>query len=265
MNDNPNDETQINSGATSEHGARPPHSTSEIPRRGYDRRRDATGSLRPPMATPPSSAPPRYEAPPAYPPPRYGPKPGTPPPPTRGGHRAPRDSGLYLPWWSLLILIVFVGAAAFGLVVVVANLSGAALLEQTPQVVIVTGQLQPTPVQQNAAPPTAITSPQPTPAPNLPTAAPSRTPLPGDCLLNDEMIVYGTGGVGLNLRDEPGGEVAFIAKEGERVLVIDGPQFFNGKEWCQVRSTGQSSAFGWAVMDFLIAAEALDNTATPQP
>jgi hypothetical protein len=166
---------------------------------------------------------------------------------------------LYLPWWSLLILIVFVGGASFGLLFFVANLSGAVLVSQTPQVIVVTGQLEPSPIGQNAGPPTSIPTTQPTLAPNLPTPIPTRTPLPGGCLLNQEVIVFGTGGVGLNLRNEPGGEVAFIAKEGERMLVIDGPVIFNDIEWCQVRSLAQSSSFGWASLEFLLAADAVDS------
>ena len=242
---------------------------SEIPRRGYDRRRDQTGSLRTPgqrpPAQPPADEPPVYQTPMRNRPP--GPRPGTPQPPYRGRRgrrqqRAPRDSGLYLPWWSLVIMILAVGGAAVGLLFLALNLSGASLTNQEPQVIVVTGQLQqPTAVQGQAGPPTAIATFQPTLAPNVATAAPSRTPLPGGCLLNQEVIVFGTGGVGLNLRDEPGGEVAFIAREGDRMLVIDGPVFFDDVQWCQVRSTSQSSSFGWASLEFLLAADVVDEQA----
>jgi hypothetical protein len=221
--------------------------TSEIPRRGYERKRDATGTLRPPTQNLES------------PQPAYGPRPGTPPPPRRGrgGRRAERDSGLYLPWWSLVILILVVGGAACGLLVLVANLSGAVLVDQTPQVVIITSavQVQPTSASGASQPPTGIASVEPSLEPNLPTPQPSRTAVPGGCLLNEEVLVRGTEGVGLNLRDRPGGEVAFIAKEGERMIVIDGPQVFNDIEWCQVRSIAQSSSFGWASKEFLIPTE----------
>jgi hypothetical protein len=167
-----------------------------------------------------------------------------------------------LPWWSLVILILFVGGAALGLMLLAINLSGASLNDQAPQVIVVTGQLQPTTAGQQAGPPTAIATFQPTLAPNVPTAAASRTPLPGGCLLNQEVIVFGTGGVGLYLRDEPRGEVAFIAREGDRMLVIDGPVFFDGIDWCQVRSTSQTSSFGWAALEFLLDAAVVDEQAT---
>ena len=238
--------------------------SSEIPRRGYDRRSGQTGKTpgQRPGVQPPMEEPPVYQTPQR---PR-GPRPGTPPPPYRGRRgrrrqRAPRDSGLYLPWWSLVILILCVGAAALGLMLLALNLSGASLSEQEPQVIVVTGQIQPTTGGQQAGPPTAISTFQPTLAPNVPTAAATRTPLPGGCLLNQEVIVFGTGGVGLNLRDEPGGEVAFIAREGDRMLVIDGPVFFDDIEWCQVRRTSQSSSFGWASLDFLLDAAVVDEEA----
>jgi hypothetical protein len=153
--------------------------------------------------------------------------------------------------------------AAFGLLILALNLSGANLNDQAPQVIVVTGQIQPALASgQQAGPPTAIATFQPTLAPNAPTAAASRTPLPGGCLLNQEVIVFGTDGVGLNLRDEPGGEVAFIAREGDRMLVIDGPVFFNEVDWCQVRSTAQTTSFGWAALEFLLDAAVVDEQAT---
>lgn len=235
---------------------RPTRPSGEIPRRGYER--GQTGQLRPSGTIPsPYQDEPRYQPPP-------DPRPPLPPPPQRGRERLPRDSGLYLPWWSLLILIVFVGAATFGLLVLVGSLSGNLLVEPTPRFIIVTNDpaFQPTaPSGANNAPPTAIPTILPSLVVTLPTVAPSDTPIPGGCLLNEEVFVTGTGGVGLNLRDEPGGDVQFIAKEGERLLVIDGPLYFDGAEWCQVRSVSQSSSFGWASLQFLLPAN--DGATTP--
>lgn len=231
-------------------------SRSEIPRRGYDRARtDSTGRL---GSTRPL---PDQEEKRTTGTGRYSPPP-TPPPPRRGisRERAPRDSGLYLPWWSLVILIGVVGIAAFGLLALAANLGAGVLVEPTPEIIIVTPQLQPTtpPISANEPPPTSVSPLDPTNTPIVNTAEPTRTPVPGGCLLNQEVIVFNTGGVGLNLRDEPGGEVQFIAKEGERLLVLDGPVVFEGLDWCLVRSVGQSSAFGWAARDFLLAADEVD-------
>ncbi|NJL95148.1 MAG: SH3 domain-containing protein [Anaerolineae bacterium] len=70
----------------------------------------------------------------------------------------------------------------------------------------------------------------------------------------------GTGAAGLNLRDEPrlSGDVQFRAQEGDRLKVLDGPQFFDDLEWCEVESLTRPGQFGWAARDFLIAADALN-------
>lgn len=238
----------------------------EIPRRGYERRRDPTPS---PTQSQRTEPPPMMPPPPATPPPvygdpqpvRYGPRPGTPAPPRRGrdGRRAPRDSGLYLPWWSLVILIVFVGVAAFSILVIVANLSTNSIGNQTPQFVVVTSAINPG-VGQNLGLPTGIPTEPPTAVPILPTISASRTPLPGGCLLNAEVVVFNTGPVGLNLREEPrlSGERLWVAQEGNVLKVIDGPQFFDDFEWCKVESITRPGQVGWGVIDFMIAADAVE-------
>lgn len=245
-----------------------PQRPDEIPRRGYERRdAGATGSYRSAAPPPPPGAPPPppVTPPPVYgePAPRYGPRPGTPPPPVdRRGKRIPRDSGLYLPWWSLVILIVFVGAAAVGLLVIVMNLSQVSLVSPTPQVVIVTSQIQPTAFVPNLNQPPAATGIAPlvpSATVTLPTFVPSNTPLPGGCLLNQEVVVYGTGVVGLNLRDEPrlAGERLWVAQEGNVMRVVDGPQYFDDIEWCKVENITRQGQVGWASLEYLIAADAV--------
>lgn len=228
----------------------------EIPRRGYEGRRDsdATGSFRP--VVPPASTPPMYDNP-TIPPRSTGPLPGKPMPPVRHGRRVPRDSGLYLPCWSLVILVLVVGAAAVGLMVFVLNLGSAALIDQTPQVIIVTSAIQPTEPVFNALP-TAIPQAQQPQDETLPTVEPTRTALPGGCLLNQRVVVFGTGNVGLNLRSEPrrSAEAQFVAREGDVLQVVDGPQFFDDIEWCKVESITRPGQFGWASLEFLIAEDA---------
>lgn len=227
----------------------------EIPRRGYEGRRDAeskaTGSFRP-VSPPPASRPVYEEAPRGT-----GPLPGKPMPPYRGGKRVPRDSGLYLPCWSLVILVLVVGAAAVGLLIFALNVGSAALVDQTPQIIIVTSAIQPTLPGFNA-PPTAIPQAQATQSENLPTVEPTQTSLPGGCLLNQRVVVFNTGTVGLNLREEPrrSAEAQFVAREGDILQVVDGPQFFDEIEWCKVESITRPGQFGWASLEFLIAEDA---------
>ncbi|NJL95149.1 MAG: hypothetical protein HC915_16235 [Anaerolineae bacterium] len=158
-------------------GYAPRISSDELPRRGYDRRAEV----------PPPSAVPQA-------PPDYRPKPGAPPPPVRGkrGRRVPRESGLYLPWWSLLVLILFVGAVAFGLLALALSLSGASLGSATPQVIIVTNTqaLGAGPGGPLFGEPTALPTTPPATSVDLSTLVPTRTPLPGGCLLNAEVVVF---------------------------------------------------------------------------
>lgn len=227
----------------------------EIPRRGYEGRRDtqSTGAFRP-VSPSPSSKPIDEEVPPRR---GTGPLPGKPMPPYRGGRRAPRDSGLYLPCWSLVVLVLVVGGAAVGLMIFVLNLGSAALVDQTPQVIIVTSAIQPTQAGFNALP-TAIPGVQVTQDESLPTVEPTQTSLPGGCLLNQRVVVFNTGTVGLNLREEPrrSSEVQFVAREGDVLQVVDGPQFFDEIEWCKVESISRPGQFGWAALEFLIAESA---------
>jgi hypothetical protein len=179
----------------------------------------------------------------------------------RGRHqgRLPRDSGLYLPWWSLVILIVFVGVAALGLLMIVMNLSTITLANQTPQVIVISPLPEGgNPNPGNFAPPSSVPSATASLQVILPTVAPTRTALPGGCLLNQEVVVFGTGAVGLNLRAEPrlSGERLWIAREGDVLKVVDGPQYFDDIEWCKVESITRPGQVGWGAIDYMIAADA---------
>lgn len=252
----------------------------EIPRRGYTRRQTGDynrvpnpnpegGRSNPPP--PPKTPPPVYGSnppPPPAPQQQYAPRPGSPPPPVRGrrGERAPRDSGLYLPWWSLLILVLAVGAAALGILLLVMNLSSAGLASQPPQFIIVTnpasaanGANNVPSAGDNQPPPNSVPTLAATSAPELPTLIPSRTPPPlaGGCQLNAEVVVVGTGAVGLSLRETPrtSGERLWVAQEGDRLQIVDGPQNFDDYEWCKVNNLTRPGQSGWAVTNFMVPAE----------
>jgi WD40 repeat protein len=138
-----------------------------------------------------------------------------------------------------------------------------------PSVIAAPGE--PSPVAPSATPSPIVTASQPTPAPEVQVVVITPTPFPGDCILNSEMIISGTGAAGLNVRSEPDyrGVPVFLANEGERLLVIGGPQSANGLEWCQVRRE-QDGATGWAARDYLAEvagapAETVTATATAAP
>jgi hypothetical protein len=183
--------------------------------------------------------------------------------------RSKEDSGLYLPWWSLVILIVVVGAGAILLLLAALNFGESFVLgDQTPQVIVVTNALQ----ANNAAaqggvnPPPVVTpgGVPPTAAPiasAVPTAEPSRTALPGvttGCPLNGVMEVVGTAPVGLSIRSEPrqGNNILAVAQDGERFRIVGGPQNTTGVggvsiEWCEVEGITNENRTGWAARQYL--------------
>ncbi|PJF43879.1 MAG: hypothetical protein CUN55_06835 [Phototrophicales bacterium] len=254
---------------------RPPR---ELPRRGYE---DQPRPMNPPPPTPLTTEQPRQrpvsrlsDQPRRVPSPP--PAPAVPSVTRRG--RSPRldkrDSGLYLPWWSLVILIVLAGAISFGLLFFVLSLGGNTLGDQPPQVVIVTNENEPTlqPVfasngefPENALiitfTPGGVPSNQGVLPTSAPTALPTDTPLPGvssGCPLNALVQVVGTGEVGLSLRSEPkqGNNILTVVRDGEQFRIVGGPETSTGIdgsviEWCQIEGVDVPSRLGWAARQFL--------------
>lgn len=255
---------------------RPPR---ELPRRGYE---DQPRPMNPPPPTPLTTEQPRQRpvsrlsdqsrripAPP--------PAAATPSVPRRGRASRPskRDSGLYLPWWSLLVLILIAGVVSFGLLFFVLSLGGQPLGDQPAQVVILTNQNEPTlqpvfdtssgDIPENAVIITFTPGGVPTDlviAPTgAPTANPTETPLPGvtaGCPLNGLVAVIGTGDVGLSLRSEPrqGDNIQAVVRDGEQFRIVGGPETSTGVdgsviEWCQVEGIEVPSRSGWAARQFL--------------
>lgn len=91
-------------------------------------------------------------------------------------------------------------------------------------------------------PPTATATG--TPDPNAPTV----TPTPVVCRAE----VQGTGGSGLNLREEPGGAELEVLQEEEIVTLIEdeAPVQSGGTTWIAVRTT-VTRTDGWVAVDFL--------------
>jgi hypothetical protein len=179
----------------------------------------------------------------------------------------PGQSGLYLPWWSLVIMVGTVGVVAFGLLFAFTQLSEpAAPGDQLPRIQIVTSQ--PTLSQdfssssgQAAAPqdgawPTAIPQAQPSATVPLPTPIPTQTLPPGDFSIGMRVQVVGVDVVGLNIRAAPGtaGTIQFLAAEGDEFALVDGPQDVDGYEWWKLEDPGDSRRVGWAARNFLMVA-----------
>ncbi len=192
----------------------------------------------------------------------------TSPPPARSKTaiaRPPSQSGLYFPWWSLLVLIGVVGIVTLGLVLALSammepNIPG----DQPPRVQVITAQ--PTlsqdflaaPAQEGGAAqplwPTPIRPAQPTATLPLPTPIPSPTLPPGDFAIGILVRVVGVGASGLNIRSSPGysGTPRFLAAEDEVFAVVDGPQTIDGLEWWRVEDPDDPQRFGWAARNYLM-------------
>lgn len=185
-------------------------------------------------------------------------------PPRRAARRRPvpaSESPLYLPWWSLLVMVAVVGAAAFGLMFVFTQLSEPHVPgNQPPRVQLITAQ--PTLSEEftagGAQPafwPTPIPPLYPSPTVPLPTPIPSPTLPPGEFGIGTEVQVVGVGTSGLNIRSEPGlgGTPRFLAAEEDVFVIVDGPQTVDDLEWWRLEDPNDPGRYGWAARNYLMA------------
>lgn len=162
-----------------------------------------------------------------------------------------RESGLYLPWWSLLILVIFVGAAAVGAWAVVGYLGGNNTPGgSTPMVVVITSTFTVGPPATPTAIPAVAGATAPPP---LPTIAPTGTLPPGQFQVGATVKVVGVGEAGLNVRSSPGTDavIKFRATENEEFKLLEQPQTASGIEWWFIQSASDETRSGWASRDFL--------------
>lgn len=173
----------------------------------------------------------------------------------------PSQSGLYLPWWSLVVLVGVVGGLAVGLVLVFATLSESQSLgDQAPRIQVITAQptlSQDFGASNNSGPaefwPTAIPQVQPEATVPLPTPIPSPSLPPGNFVIGARVAVVGVGANGLNVRSAPGyvGTPLFLAYEDEVFALVDGPQNADGLEWWKLEDPNDPSRVGWAARNYL--------------
>ena len=169
----------------------------------------------------------------------------------RGAARSRRDSGLYLPWWSLLLMLALVGGLAFGALLVVGTLGNqAAPGGQTPVFVVITATY-------TVGPPASLTPipqlPTLTAPPPLPTIAPTASLPPGNFNIGATVQVIGTGTAGLKVHSGPSVSFAsrFLAYDGQKYILKEGPQNADGEEWWHIQDPGNPTNEGWAARRFL--------------
>jgi hypothetical protein len=178
----------------------------------------------------------------------------------RGEARDRSKSALYLPAWSVLLMLVTVFVVAFGIIALVIALGGGVQPAGSPRIIIVTapdsgptpaltlapsatGALLSNPGSQGAFPTFALEGP------TLPPVVLSPTPI--SITVGSTVIVNADDG--LNIRSEAGLDqnILFNADNGARFTVTDGPIQANGLTWWQVRDPDDASRFGWAAADYL--------------
>lgn len=162
-----------------------------------------------------------------------------------------RDSGWYLPWWSLIIMLVFVGSAAVGAWAVVSSLGGEVVPGgSTPIVVVVTATFTVGPPASPTPLPPAATTPPPI---ILPTIAATATLPPGNFVVGATVEVVGVGQAGLNIRSGPGidATIRYQAPELTRFTLKSGPQNASGDEWWEVAEVNNPERGGWASRRYL--------------
>lgn len=235
----------------------PPRQQASRPQPRRSQPRSSAARAAPP---PQLSAQTPYDAPPIQPAhvqqPRYARRPTLPPTP-------PSESGLYLPWWSLVVMVMIVGGIAFGMVFVFAELSKPQTPgDQQPRIQIITSQ--PTLSQDFGAGtdnnqgqadfwPTAIPQALPTATVPLPTPIPSPSLPPGDFVIGARVKVIGVGTSGLNIRSAPGlvGTPLFLAIDDDMFAIVDGPQSADGLEWWKIEDPNDPARVGWAARNYL--------------
>ena len=83
------------------------------------------------------------------------------------------------------------------------------------------------------------------------------SPAQGEITVGTYVKIFGTGGDGLRLRDEPGlgGNVRMLGEETEVFLVDSGPQNIDEYIWWHLTGYYDETRGGWAVADYLSIVE----------
>lgn len=187
--------------------------------------------------------------------------------PRRGRARARRDSGMYLPLWSLALMLFVVIAIAAGLVLLVLSLGGNTAPEKEPVIIISSPVPTERPAEFPVSPATPTIPPEYNPNPDDagilppplvlsgPTLEPVElSPTPFPIQVGGRVAVIDVGTDELNVRDSPGvvdTNVIFRADEGSVFAIMDGPRQADGLTWWQISDPQDPSRTGWAAANYL--------------
>jgi hypothetical protein len=177
--------------------------------------------------------------------------------------RERRDSGFYLPVWSVALMLLIVFGVASGMILLVISLGGQTAPESGPRIIIVTA-VPTSPLLSNQSLPASPTIAVPfeqdfeEQSPSFELAGPTLEPVilsptPETIAVGKLIVVIDAEDSGLNVRSGPGldNEVRFIAENGETFIVIGGPTQANSLAWWQVQDPSDTSRTGWAAASYL--------------
>lgn len=179
------------------------------------------------------------------------------PPPPR-----PTDPGsgpLSVPWWAFAVVILVVAGITCGLWwFALANRGDASTtLGPTPTPIFVVITSTPT-LGPEAEEPQTEGTPEAgeTPATQqstAPPALPTKTPAPSQIGVGSTIVITGTEGDGLAIRQGPGVDYSyfFVGNDGDTFVIEDGPRDADGYTWWYVVDPADPNRAGWAVDVFM--------------
>lgn len=178
---------------------------------------------------------------------------GTPPP-----SAPPEKTGLYVPWWGFVIVILAVAGLTCGMWYVVlanrgdTNVAGVGP-SPTPLFVVITATPTLGAAGEAQGGEAVI---EPTPTATVPaTATGEATEIPEPTVqVGSQIIISGTEDAGLAVRQGPGVDFTyfFVAEEGAQFMVEAGPREADGYTWWYVTDPADSDRAGWAVEDYML-------------
>jgi hypothetical protein len=186
----------------------------------------------------------------------------------KGTARHRRDNALYLPLWSLALMILVVIAAVFGIVAAVLSFGGDPAPEPEPVVVVSSpvATQRPDSFPVSPATPTlpdyvVLDRPVVTFGLEGPTLQPVQiSPTPRSVAVGLQVRVVDVGLQELNVREVPGVRgtvIVFRADEGTVFDVVDGPEQSDGLTWWKIADPLNATRTGWAAANYLeVIAEA---------
>jgi hypothetical protein len=163
--------------------------------------------------------------------------------------------GLTVPWWAFVIVILAVAAITCGMwYLVLANRGGLSTdlgPSPTPIFVVITSTPTLGPAEGEATEEATTQAPTAEPTNTLPPT------VAADITLGSQVAIKGTEGAGLAVRQGPGVEYTyfFVANDGERFVVEDGPREADGYIWWYIADPSNPDREGWAAQNWMEIAQ----------